>query len=156
MWSLACVALEILCGKAPFHGRKGSDRNGKIMQQDVDAWYADKDTPLQHLAPEGSSQLFHEFDAFVPKDADDVNQKAYDGVCGTMYNMLSDCFSFDPEKRPSVREMKVCVMECLESLKPIRKSRFWHVRKVITLNPTQDELNRTLDSYDPGAQSRLG
>ena len=33
----------------------------------------------------------------------------------------------------------------LKSLKPIRKSRFWHVRKVITLNPTQDELNRTLD-----------
>merc|ERR1712146_796852 len=29
--------------------------------------------------------------------------------------------------------------------KPIRKSRFWHVRKVITLNPTQDELNRTLE-----------
>ena len=97
------------------------------------------------LAPEGSSQLFHEFDAFVPKDADDVNQKAYDGVCGTMYNMLSDCFSFDPKKRPTVREMKACVAKCLESLKPIRKSRFWHVRDVIKLNPSQDELNRTLD-----------
>ena len=59
--------------------------------------------------------------------------------------MLSDCFSFEPKKKPSVKKMKACVMKCLDSLKPVRKSRFWHVRKVITLNPTQDELNRTLD-----------
>ena len=72
-------------------------------------------------------------------------EKAYRDVCETMYNMLSDCFSFDPKKRPTVRDMKACVTKCLKSLKPIRKSRFWHVRKVITLNPTQDELNRTLD-----------
>ena len=93
----------------------------------------------------GSSQLFQEFGGFVPEGASDENGKAYDDVCETMHKMLSECFSFDPEKRPTVREMKACVSKCLESLKPIRKSRFWHVRKVITLNPTQDELNRTLD-----------
>ena len=145
VWSLACVALEILSGKAPFHGRKGSSLTGSILPQDMPRLYENKETPLNHLAPKGSSQLFHEFDAFVPKDAGEENRKAYDGVCEKMYSMLRDCFSFDPENRPTVKGMKVCVMECLDKLKGIRKSRFWHVRKVITLNPTQDELNRTLD-----------
>ena len=33
----------------------------------------------------------------------------------------------------------------------MRKSRFWHVRNVITLNPTQEELNSMLD-LDAGAR----
>ena len=142
VWSLACVALEILSGKAPFHGRKGSGLTGSILPQDMPIFYENKETPLSHLAPKGSSQLFQEFDAFVPQDAD---RKAYIDVCQTLHKMLSECFSFDPKKRPSVKNMKVCVTKCLKSLKSIPKSRFWHVRKVITLNPTQDELNRTLD-----------
>ena len=63
VWSLACVALEILSGKAPFYGRKSS------LQEDLVFLYGNKETPLSHLAPKGSSQLFQEFDAFVPKDA---------------------------------------------------------------------------------------
>ena len=105
-------------------------------------FYENKETPLNHLAPKGSSQLFQEFDRFVPIDTDD---ETYRDACQTLHKMLSECFSFDPKERPSVREMKTCVAKCLKSLKTIRKSRFWHVRDVITLNPTQDELNRTLD-----------
>ena len=89
MWSLACVALEILSGKAPFYGRKSS------LQEHLVFLYGNKETPLNHLAPKGSSQLFQEFDGFVPKDASDENRKAYRDVCQTMYELLSDCFSFE-------------------------------------------------------------
>ena len=106
VWSLACVALEILSGKAPFHDRKSS------LQEDLVFLYGNKETPLNHLAPKGSSQLFQEFDAFVPKDAGDENRKAYDSVCKTMYSILSDCFRLIP-KRPTVRDMKTCVTKCL-------------------------------------------
>ena len=65
------------------------------MQEDLFGWYADNDTPLNHLAPKRSSQLFQEFDAFVPKDAGDESRNAYDGVCETMYSMLSDWCAAD-------------------------------------------------------------
>ena len=31
VWSLACVALEILSGKAPFHGRKSSLKEDLLL-----------------------------------------------------------------------------------------------------------------------------
>jgi cold shock CspA family protein len=137
VWSLACVALEILSGELPFK------MNFKLEPNDLSSKFRQKITPLSHLAPDGFKQLFEEYDGFVSEES--KSRDIYDRICKTFYELLQSCFSFEPKERPTIKTMKECVLKCLENLKSIRKSRFWHVRDKIKLNPSQEDLDRMID-----------
>ena len=137
VWSLACVALEILSGELPFK------MNFKLEPNDLSSKFRQKITPLRHLAPKGSKQLFEEYDGFVSEES--KSRDIYDTTCKILYELLQSCFSFEPKERPTIKTMKECVLKCLENLKSIRKSRFWHVRDKIKLNPSQEDLDRMID-----------
>ena len=137
VWSLACVALEILSGELPFK------MNFKLEPNDLSSKFRQKITPLSHLAPDGFKQLFEEYDGFVSEES--KSRDIYDTTCKILYELLQSCFSFEPKERPTIKTMKECVLKCLENLKSIRKSRFWHVRDKIKLNPSQEDLNSMID-----------
>ena len=141
VWSLACVALEILSGKAPFYRKKR--KHSSLLPQDLRTLFRQKITPLIHLAPKGAKQLFEEYDAFV-QEGSTIHCEVYSSTCEKLFELLSLCFSFECEKRPSIRDLKKCVLDCHESLRIIRTSRFWHVRRVMKFKPSMEVLDQMI------------